>query len=128
LILGEAYLQAGEYEKANQILKRSIDLAERYEVKCFTPYAFRLLGEVALKTDIAQAVEYFEKSIGIAQEVKAENELALTYADYGRYYKQKGDIVQTHEYLIKALKIFERLGTLIEPEKIRKELSELPET
>jgi class 3 adenylate cyclase/tetratricopeptide (TPR) repeat protein/ribosomal protein L40E len=128
LILGEAYMQAGEYEKANHILKKYIELAERYEVKCFTPYAFRILGEVTLKTDPAQAAEYFEKSIGISQMVKAENELALTYADYGRYYKQIGDIVQAREYLIKALKIFERLGTLIEPDKIKIELAELLET
>ena len=29
-------------------------------------------------------------------------------------------------YLTQALEIFERLGTLIEPEKVRKELGELP--
>ena len=126
--LGEAYLLAGTHEKAQQMLKECIELAERYDIKCWTYSAFRILGEVALKTDPAQAAEYFEKSIGISQEVKAENELALTYADYGRYHKQKGDIVQAQEYLIKALKIFERLGTLIEPEKIRKELAELAET
>ena len=31
-------------------------------------------------------------------------------------------------YLTKALEIFERLGTLLEPDKVRKELAELPET
>jgi tetratricopeptide (TPR) repeat protein len=128
MVLGEAYLLAGEHEKAHQILKRYIELAERNEIKCYTPYAFRILGEVALKTDPAQAAEFFEKGIDISREVKAENELALTYADYGRYYRQKGDIVQAQEYLIKALETFERLGTLIEPEKIKKELAELPET
>jgi predicted ATPase len=127
IVLGEAYLLAGEHENAQQILKRSIELAERYEINCWKPFAFRLLGEIALKTDPAQAAEYFEKSIIISKEVKAENELALAYADYGRYYKQKGDIAQAQEYLMKALEIFERLGTLIEPEKIRKELDELPE-
>jgi tetratricopeptide (TPR) repeat protein len=110
------------------VLEACIELAERYDIKCWTYFAFRILGEVVLKTDPAQAAEYFEKSIGISQEVKAENELALTFADYGQYHKQKGDIVQAQEYLIKALKIFERLGTLIEPEKIKKELAELPET
>ncbi|UCF91615.1 MAG: hypothetical protein JSW39_25640 [Desulfobacterales bacterium] len=59
--------------------------------------------------------------------MKAENELALTYANHGRYYKQIGDMVQAREYLLKALEIFERLGTLIEPENVRKELLELPD-
>jgi tetratricopeptide (TPR) repeat protein len=57
---------------------------------------------------------------------KAENELARAYAGYGRLHKQQGDIAQAQEYLDKALQIFKRLGTLIEPDKVRKELAELP--
>ena len=34
---------------------------------------------------------------------------------------------KAREYFEKALEIFERLGTLIEPERIGKELAELPE-
>jgi tetratricopeptide (TPR) repeat protein len=128
MVLGEAYFLAGEHEKAHQVLKRYIELAERHEIKCYTSYAYRILGEVVLETDADQAVKYFKKSIDISQEIKTENELALVYADYGRYYRQKGDIVQSREYLIKALEIFERLSTLIEPEKIRKELAEMSET
>jgi hypothetical protein len=36
------------------------------------------------------------------------------------------DCQKAREYLTKALEIFERLGTLIEPDKVRKELAELP--
>jgi hypothetical protein len=43
----------------------------------------------------------------------------------GRYHKQQGNTEQASEYLTKALEIFERLGTLIEPDKVRKELAEL---
>ena len=35
---------------------------------------------------------------------------------------------QAREYLTKALEIFERLGTLIEPDKVRKELDDLSAT
>jgi hypothetical protein len=35
-------------------------------------------------------------------------------------------MTQAREYLTKALEIIERLGTLIEPDKVRKELAELP--
>ena len=84
-------------------------------------------GEIALKTNPIQAVPHFEKSIAIFREIKAENELAHAYAGYGRYHKQKGGIAQAREYLTKALEIFERLGTLIEPETTRKELAALSE-
>jgi hypothetical protein len=62
----------------------------------------------------------------VFQEIKAENELAMSYTSYGRFHKQKGDMTQAREYLTKALEIIERLGTLIEPDKVRKELAELP--
>ena len=35
------------------------------------------------------------------------------------------ELVQAREYLTKALEILERLGTLIVPDKVRKELREL---
>jgi len=43
----------------------------------------------------------------------------------GRYHKQQGNVEQAREYVTKALKIFERLGTLIEPDKVREELADL---
>ena len=61
----------------------------------------------------------------IFKEIKAENELALAYSGMGRYYKHQGNTAQAKDYLTNALEIFERLGTLIEPDKVRKELAEL---
>jgi tetratricopeptide (TPR) repeat protein len=124
--LGEGYWLAGEDEKAKQTLKEGLEIADRCGARYYLGWAQRLLGEIALKANPAQAVAYFEKSIGILREIKAENELALAYAGYGRLHKQQGQIAQARKYLTKALEIFERLGTLIEPDKVRKELAELP--
>ena len=44
----------------------------------------------------------------------------------GRYHKLQGECAEARRYLTQALEIFERLGTLMEPEKVRKELAELP--
>ena len=90
-------------------------------------YAHLLLGEMSLETDPSQGAAHFDKSITVLQEIKAENALALAYAGYGRLYKQQGDTEQAREYFTKALSIFERLGTLIEPDKVRNELAELPQ-
>jgi len=62
----------------------------------------------------------------IFRESKAENELALAYSGMGRYHREQGDLEQARGYLTQALDIFERLGTLIEPDKVTKELAELP--
>src|SRR5712691_5514924 len=78
-----------------------------------------LLGEVALTTNPTQveaplAALHFKQSIAILQQIKAENELALAYAGYGRLHQQQGNISQARDYLTRALEIFNRLGTLLE--------------
>ena len=125
--LGEGYWMNGEDEKARQALEEGLEMAERYGVRYFAGFAQRLLGEITLKTNPTQAAIHFEKSIAIFQEIRAENSLAMAYASYGRLHKQQGDINQAREYLTKALEVFERLRTPIEPDKISMELAELRE-
>jgi tetratricopeptide (TPR) repeat protein len=124
-ILGAGYWLAGEDDKARQTLEEGLEMADRCGARYYLGWAHRLLGEIALKTNPAQAASHFEKSIAVLQEIKAENELALAYAGYGRLHKQQGKTAQAREYLTKALDILERLGTLIEPDKVRRELAEL---
>jgi len=51
--------------------------------------------------------------------------LAKTYAALGRLSKKQGDIMQARAYLTNALDIFDRLGTLIDPDKVKAELAGL---
>jgi len=126
LNLGEAYWQSGEYEKASQTLNEALELAEPSGMKYYIGWAHRILGEVCLETDLGHAAPHFEQSIAIFRDLKTQNELALAYAGSGRLQKRYGNIGQAREYLSNALQIFERLGTLIEPDKVKKELAELP--
>ena len=124
--LGEGYWLAGEDDKARQMLEEALEIADRCGARYYVGFTHRLLGEIVLKTNPGQAAAYFEKSIAIFREIKAENEFALAYAGYGRLHKQQGKVGQAREYLTKALEIFERLGTLLEPDKVREELADLP--
>jgi tetratricopeptide (TPR) repeat protein len=125
--LGEGYWLAGEDDKAKQMFKEGLEMAERYGVRYYAGFAQRILGEMDLKTNPAQAEIHFERSIAVLQEIKAENELAFAYKSCGCLHKQQNQIAQAKEYLMKALKIFERLGTPLEPNKVREVLAELPE-
>ena len=125
--LGEGYWLAREDEKAKHTLEEELKITERCGARYYVGFARRLLGEIALKTNEAQAALHFEKSIAVLQKIKAENELALAYTGYGQLHKQQGQIAQAREYLRKALEIFERLGTLIEPDKVREILATMPE-
>jgi tetratricopeptide (TPR) repeat protein len=90
--LGEGYWLAGEDDKAKQMFEEGLEMAERYGVRYYAGFAQRLLGEMDLKTNPAQAEIHFERSIAVLQEIKAENELALTYESYGCLYKQQNQI------------------------------------
>jgi tetratricopeptide (TPR) repeat protein len=127
LYLGEGYGRAGEYAKATQTLRELLPVAERCGMRFLVGSAHRLLGELALHTNPAQAVPHFEQSIATLRAIHAENELALAYAGYGRWHAQQGDRAQAREYLTRALAVFERLGTLDEPTKVRQALAALPQ-
>ena len=123
--LGEGYWLAGETEKARQKLEEGLEMAERCGARYYVGFSQRLLGEIAMEEDPAQAALYFGKSIAVLQKIRAENELAHTYAGYGRLHKQQNKIDQAREYLRMALEIFERLGTLLEPDKVKETLVKL---
>lgn len=67
-----------------------------------------------------EAKAYFDKAMELLDALP-ENELALAYSGYGRCLKMQGNFEKARGYLTRALDILERLGTLIEPEKIKKE-------
>ena len=97
----------------------------------FLGSAQRLVGEIALQStgrlrEDRHASDHFASSIAVLQPIQADNELALAYAGYGRLYEHLGKIGEARTYLTRALEIFERLGTLIEPDKVRAGLAELP--
>jgi tetratricopeptide (TPR) repeat protein len=124
--LAEGYLLALDFSKATETAEEGLRVATECESKTYAGWLHRILGETALHTAQDQAVAHFEKAISIFNEIKAPNELALAYLGMGRLHKLRGEYAEARRYLADALEIFERLGTLIEPEKVRKELAELP--
>jgi len=124
--LAEAYWRTGEYEKGRAVLEELLRIIEPCGMRPAAAVAYRILGEITAKTDPAGAASYFDRSIAVLSEIKAEPELALAYAGYGRLHKQLSSIGEARDYLTRALEIFERLGILGEPDKTRRELAELP--
>ena len=125
LFLVEGYMQAGDYDKAKQTLDDLMEIAKRCEMRFILGSGYRLSGEITCKTNPEGSSGSFEKSIALLKEINSENELAMAYAGYGRLHKQQGNIEKARHYMNRALKIFEHLNTLSEPEKIKKELGEL---
>jgi len=124
--LAEAYCLMGEYAKGRQAAEELLELAGQTGMRMYRGWALYLLGEIDIEFDPEQAAANFEKAIAIFQEDNNENRLAMAYAGYGRLHKHQGGSEEARDYLTKALGIFERLGTLVEPDKVRRELAELP--
>ncbi len=125
--LCEGYWLAGDYERATNALREHLVIVERWGMRFQIGSAHRILGEITLSSDLPQASDHFEYSIATLREIHAKPELALAYAGYGRLCVQQGDITQARTYLNQALDIFERLGTLGQPDKVRHVLAALPE-
>jgi len=128
--LGEAYWLAGQYGRATRTLHDVIGVAERCGMRLVLGAAHRLLAEVALSESAASgtrpgAAAHLERSIAILGEIGAQNELALTYACYGRLLAMDGQLDQARASLTDALELFEQLGTLEEPGRVREALAAL---
>jgi tetratricopeptide (TPR) repeat protein len=115
--LGESYWRAGQHDAAQRTLQKGLELATASGMKFNVGCMRRLLGEVALALNPEQA------GISILRDIKAENELACAYAGYGRFHKQRGCEAEARHYFTRAVEIFDRLGTVIEP-AVRSELAE----
>ena len=123
LCLGEAYWLARDRERAVHTLEEVLEIAGRCGMRFLVGSAHRLLGEIAMDTWAEAAAGHFETSIARLEAIKAENELARACAGYGRWHARAGRTTVAREYLTRALTIFERLGTLREPERVRADLA-----
>ncbi|KPK21204.1 MAG: guanylate cyclase [Nitrospira bacterium SG8_3] len=125
--LAAAYLSAGQYDQARQTAQDLLAFAERCGSKLYVGDALSALGWVMLETEPPYAAPHFERAISIFREIKAEAFLVYSYWGYGLLHKRQGRMAEARQYLTQALQIFEKLGHLINPDKVKKELAELPQ-
>lgn len=128
--LGITYMEMGKWSKDRAYLDPALDILTAIEARLDIAIAHRLLAEQASGGDVVRAAlgaeQHFTQSIALLQGLGIDGELALAYAGYGRLHKRQARIAEARDYLTRALEIFERLGTLIEPDKVRAELAALP--
>jgi tetratricopeptide (TPR) repeat protein len=130
LLLSAACLAAGHLDDARRAVDDSLNISVRTGMKIGVGASHHLLGEIAVQTNSEQKAEpfaapHFERAIAILAETKAENALAHAYAGYGRFHRSLGRMVDARDCLSRALAIFERLGGLAEPDRLRSELAQM---
>ena len=128
--LGEAFLRTKQLDDAQRTLEGGLELATRGgDRKFFIGWMRRLLAEIAMERDPEQLTEpfatpHFEKCIACFARSKRRTSSRWRMLRYGHLHRRQGRVDKAREYLGKALEIFERLGTLIEPNKITAELNQ----
>ncbi len=131
VLLGEGHLRNGNTATGRAILDDTVQFAQRFGSRYAEARAQRLLGELAADENRAQqepplAAPAFERALALFRAMRAENEVALTQAAYGRVLKEQECFAEARRRLTEALHTFERLGTLVQPERVRAELAALP--
>ncbi len=80
LYLGNFFKKFGEYEPAEKAYRKAIELKEN------SPMAWNNLGTVFLHTNRREeAIEYFRRSLGIADRAGARSNLGTTYFYLGKF-------------------------------------------
>jgi tetratricopeptide (TPR) repeat protein len=118
--LADAYRRVGRSEDARALLERFLACGERGQAMFVIAQTSRMLGELDAAEGATEAAgARFDRAIETAEQSGSENELALALAARGRLGGPGG--VRDLE---RALAIFERLGTCVEPDRVREDLSE----
>jgi class 3 adenylate cyclase/tetratricopeptide (TPR) repeat protein len=123
--LADAYLRAGDAANARrlgeEVLARSQERGYRY----FEGMAERLLGTALASVEPAVAALHIEAALRILEEVGARNEVAKVLMASGQLRRDAGDLAGARAVLEEALAIFEELGTLDEPPRVKAILDSL---
>jgi tetratricopeptide (TPR) repeat protein len=121
--LADAYAASGRAEDARAALEPVLGWAERAGAGYFTARSHRSMAAIdAASGSETAALDHLNRAIEVAERTGSENELALALADRGRLLPGTTGRCD----LERALAIFDRLGTFVEPERIRAELAATP--
>jgi tetratricopeptide (TPR) repeat protein len=123
--LAEGYLRAGRRADARAALDRVERLGREVGYRHLQGVAHRLLAESLAPDDEATARHHADTAIAILDEVGAANELARALATRAEIARRAGQGADARPLLERALFVFESLGTLDEPPRVRALLAEL---
>jgi class 3 adenylate cyclase/tetratricopeptide (TPR) repeat protein len=125
LWLVDGYLRQGERAKAHAILDTTMTTIRGLGYRHLEGVGERLMGMVLTLTDPAVAATHLESAARILEEVGARNEVAKVLAAQAELRRAAGDSPGACQLFEQALVIFEKLGTLDEPPRVRAALAEL---
>jgi len=109
--LGETYLETGNYNKAKQIFKESINIAEELHDLSSKAKAFDGIGNIHWhKGDYDKSLDSLYISLDIMKKLNNQSGVAKSLHHIGHNYYYKGDYDKANEYYSRSMSIIEKLG------------------
>jgi tetratricopeptide (TPR) repeat protein len=112
--LGEGYWIDGNQQKAMQMLKKGLKMAEKSNARFFIGFVSRIIAQMYTENDPIRAESLFNRSIDILKKIKAENEMAKALVGYGWLCKSGNNVPMANQLFRQAEEIYNRLGTMID--------------
>ncbi len=108
--LAEAQLARGEDDAARESATRALELAQAAGHTVYEGAAWRVLGDIAARSDPAQAAACFERCLALLAGADCLFELTLAWRSQGLCLLKYGDKQRGRELLAKVRDVFTALG------------------
>jgi class 3 adenylate cyclase/tetratricopeptide (TPR) repeat protein len=110
--LGEAYLAAGDLERATRHSRASLETARAQSQRGTEAWAWRLLGKIAAETAppaMQEAEAAYQQGLTRATELSMRPLVAHCHLGLGKLYRRTGDGAKAHEHLTTAAAMYREM-------------------
>jgi tetratricopeptide (TPR) repeat protein len=125
LWLAEAYRRGGDLAHARSVSEDVLAASQDVGYQLLEAIAHRLLGESLLGADAAAAARHLRRAMETFRRSGARNELAKALESEAALRRSRGDVAGARAALQESLAIFQAIGTLDEPGRLREVLAAL---
>ena len=110
--LGHAYLLAGRAPDALETARRALEIARAHKERGHEAWAWRLLGEVALRSElnVPEAEEALHRALTLATELEMRPLIAHSRLGFGRWFRRTGKRADAEAHMRAAVALFGELG------------------
>jgi tetratricopeptide (TPR) repeat protein len=111
--LSEACLLVGRVDEARALAGQLLEVSRTYTGSGYQAYAYRLLGEVAMRRDppdVDQAASHYHQALALAEELGMRPLQAHCHLGLGTFYAQTGQRQQAHTALSTAIDLYRAMG------------------
>ncbi|MFW9914319.1 MAG: tetratricopeptide repeat protein [Candidatus Thorarchaeota archaeon] len=117
IVMAEALVEGGHYERGAKAIAEGEQMLTTVTNEASDAFAQRrasfiyLRGRICLyKADLEQAMEYFQQTLAMRQELGNKHEIAESLRNIGVIHSYKGDLEQAIKFTQQALQLFQEVS------------------